>query len=189
MRLLKCRKGATLVEFAFLVPVYFLILFAIVEFSLVLFTSSMLEGAVREASRFGITGSDGNGGVSREEYITQIIEKNTITLIEPEKMVIETQVYNQFDQIGQAEPYADDNGNGGYDTGESFTDINGNGAWDEDMGLAGLGGPGDVVVYTINYPWSIMTPMMGKLIGDNGVLRLSSSIAVRNEPYNFNVLN
>jgi hypothetical protein len=52
------------------------------------------------------------------------------------------------------------------------------------MGAAGLGGPGDVVLYPVSFDWSLLTPLMAPLAGADGKLRLSASIAVRNEPYN-----
>jgi hypothetical protein len=51
------------------------------------------------------------------------------------------------------------------------------------MGLAGLGGPGDVVLYTISVNWNMLTPLIGKLMTDDGKFELESSIEVRNEPY------
>ncbi len=48
------------------------------------------------------------------------------------------------------------------------------------MGQAGLGGPGEVVLYRVNYKWGMMTKFMENIIGD---ITFSSSIAVRNEPF------
>ena len=94
---------------------------------------------------------------------------------------IETLVYANFEDIDQPEPYHDINLNGEYDGGEPFTDVNGNGQWDSDMGLAGLGGPGDVVVYRVTYPWAILTPIVQTVAGET--ITHQASIAVRNEPY------
>ena len=66
--------------------------------------------------------------------------------------------------------------------GVNFQDINGNGVWDQDMGIAGLGNPGDVVVYTVSYPWQIMTPVVQGIIGNT--FNISARTVVRNEPYN-----
>ena len=49
------------------------------------------------------------------------------------------------------------------------------------MGAAGLGGPGDVVVYRMSYEWSIMIPLFRPFFGDE--ITLQSNIAVRNEPF------
>jgi hypothetical protein len=83
--------------------------------------------------------------------------------------------------VGQPEPFTDENGNDAYDAGEPYTDSNGNGGWDDDMGAAGLGGPGDVVVYSMSYDWPIMIPLFQPIFGDH--VTLQANIAVRNEPF------
>ncbi len=50
------------------------------------------------------------------------------------------------------------------------------------MGLAGLGGPGDVVLYTVTADWALLTPLIAPLMGEGGVMQLEASVAVRNEP-------
>ena len=89
-----------------------------------------------------------------------------------------------FGDIGQPEPYTDTNTNGSYDLGEPFTDINGNGQWDADMGAAGLGGPGEIVLYKLEYDLPTMTSLLSNVIGgSDGKITLKASVAVRNEPY------
>ena len=78
---------------------------------------------------------------------------------------LETLVYDSFEDIGKPEPLTDDNGNGTWDDGEAFIDVNGNGQWDADMGEAGLGGGGAVVVYRLTYPWGVVTPMLQQVLG------------------------
>jgi hypothetical protein len=94
---------------------------------------------------------------------------------------MDTLVYHSFGDIGQPEPFTDTNHNGVHDAGEPFTDSNGNGTWDPDMGAAGLGGPGDVVLYRMSYDWHIMIPLFRPFFGDS--IRLTANVAVRNEPY------
>lgn len=65
--------------------------------------------------------------------------------------------------------------------GEPYTDVTGNGTWDDDMGAAGLGGPGEIVVYRMTYDWPIMIPMFEPFFGDH--VMLQANIAVRNEPF------
>lgn len=185
LRLLRrlCRQegGATVVEFAFVIPLFLLILFGVIELAIVLFISSSIEAAVVEASRFGITGGTSTGGVSREERVLDIVEQKTYGFVDMDTVELDTLVYESFADIGQPEPFEDDNLNGAYDVGEPFTDVNGNGVWDSDMGLAGLGGPSDVVVYRIRYQWGLITPMMQRAITET--VSHVSSVAVRNEPF------
>jgi len=181
-RLARCRRGASAVEFAFAAPAALLTACAIIDMSMAMFVSTLAEGGLREASRFGITGY-APAGVSRQDRILEVLSEHTIGLVDMSTTDITFQVYRGFEDIGKPEPFVDTNGNGAYDTGEAFNDVNGNGAWDADMGTAGVGGPGDVVVYTMTYDWTVLTPLVGSLFGDNGTIRMSASVAVRNEPW------
>ncbi|GAB2880769.1 pilus assembly protein [Uliginosibacterium flavum] len=48
--------GATAVEFALIAPVFFLLIFAIIEFGLLFWVDLTMQHAVREGARFAITG-------------------------------------------------------------------------------------------------------------------------------------
>lgn len=180
LRLLRDTEGSTLVEFAILIPAFFMMLVGILEVAMVIFIGSSIENAIMQASRFGITGG-GGGGVSREERVLAVVSENTYGLVNMDTVEIDTLIYGSFSDIGEPEPFDDENTSGTYDAGEPFSDVNGNGIWDPDMGAAGLGGPNDVVVYSVSYAWGIMTPMFRGIMGDT--VRHVSSVAVRNEPY------
>lgn len=171
-----------MIEFAMVAPVLFLFMMGIIEISLILYAQSVMEGAAFNASRTGKTGYIADS-VTREETITGMLHQRAHSLMDVSKISIDSVVYNQFDQIGQAEPFTDVNGNGVRDMGENYTDVNGNGQYDEDMGLAGLGSASQIVVYTVNYPWRIYTPMIDQFLGDDGVYVISSRAVVQNEPY------
>jgi hypothetical protein len=51
------------------------------------------------------------------------------------------------------------------------------------MGVAGLGGSGDIVLYTVTYDWTTWTHLVDPLFGKDGKITLTASTAVRNEPY------
>jgi hypothetical protein len=172
-------SGGTVVEFAIVGGVFLSLVAGILEFSVAMFTSSVLESAVLLASRFGITGAT-SGEATREDLIRNIIADRTLGLVDLDSMEIDTRTYQNFGDIGQPEPFTDTNGNGSFDEGETFTDVNGNGQWDEDMGVAGLGGPGDVVLYEINYSTHSMTALLSSIVG---TIHHRSTVAVRNEPY------
>jgi hypothetical protein len=172
--------GAAIVEFAFVAPAFIALVCAILEFSGIMFVQAILEGSAREASRYGLTGFT-SGGVSREDQILAIVEDHTYGIVDMGELSMETLVYENFGDVGQPEPYDDDNGNEVWDNDEPYTDINGNGTWDPDMGEAGLGGPGDVVVYRMTYDWDIMIPLFRPFFGDS--ITMQANIAVRNEPY------
>lgn len=78
------RKGQSLVEFAMVAPIFFVFLFAILDFGRLFFTQMTMQHALREAGRFAVTGRhlpDGNGGrLSRVDSIIQIAQKHAVGL-------------------------------------------------------------------------------------------------------------
>lgn len=180
--LLVDRRGSAVVDFAILGPTLVLVLIGIFEAAMLLLTQILLQTAVGDAARSGITGS-GPGALSREALIRQSAERVGGHLLRSDHLRLETLVYPSFDSIGRPEPFTDVNGNGLHDAGEPFTDVNGNGRWDSDMGRTGLGGPNDIVLYRVRYEWEPMTPLFRGLLPDGGRLELSAAYAVRNEPF------
>ena len=180
--LLRDQRGATAVEFAVVASAVFVMLFAVLEFSAIMLVSNIMESATSITSRLGKTGYV-TAGQSREATILAEVTKQTQGLIKPEQLSIASKYYAQFDQIGDPEPWNDANANGLAEVGE-YTDVNGNGQWDADMGLAGYGGAGAVVVYTVSYPWPIMTPLLSPVIGNaQGKYVITARAVVKNEPY------
>jgi len=182
-RLARSEQGAAAVEFAFTFPLLLVGVIGTLEIMGMLFATALIEGGLREASRFGITGLE-PAGVSREEKIIELVNRAGVGLVHVNSGDVQTTVYSNFESIGQPEPYVDDGpANGQYDLGESYVDVNGNGQWDPDMGAAGVGGPGDVVVYKLDYEWPLFTPVLVPFMGTDGKVMLEASLAVRNEPY------
>jgi Flp pilus assembly protein TadG len=181
-KLRKHEEGSTVVEFALIAPLLAMFLVAIIEFGMIMFSSILLESGLRDASRFGITGRE-VAGMTRLENIVQIISDRTIGLIDMDAADVQVLVYQGFAEVGAGEDYVDGNANGSYDAGETYSDDNGNGNWDSDIGVAGAGSTGDIVLYRISYDWPILTPFASTFIGADGTFQLRASIAVRNEPW------
>lgn len=174
------QSGSAMVEFALIVPAFLAIVGGIMEFSGLLFAQTLLEGGVREASRFGIIGSAPNNS-SREDAILAIIEKNSFGIIDVDDIRLETLAYDSFSSIGEPEPFDDANGNGRFDEDEGFVDVNGNGSRDEDQGQAGPGAADQVVLYRVAYDWDVMVPIFEPFFGEQ--VALQATVAVRNEPF------
>ena len=153
---------------------------------MIMFVSSLAEGGLREAARYGITGQSPTAS-NRAAQIAQIVSDHTQGLVTISPTSLSTKVYPSFADIGAPEEFEDgSNGNpanGEYDEGEDFTDTNGNGQWDNDMGTPGEGSAGEVVLYTLTFDWELMTPILTAFADQEHGLSLSASIAVRNEPF------
>ena len=175
-------SGSAAVEFALVGPMFVITVLGIMEVGMILSTEALMEGAVRDAARFGVTGQD---EAERLEIIENIISERTIGLVDMDTAQIDVLTYGSFDVIGAPEPFVDSAPyNGVYDPGETYSDINSNGQWDPDQGLASAGQSGEVVLYRVTYNAPSMTGFLDHLIGgEDNAVQLVASIAVRNEPY------
>lgn len=175
-------SGSPIIELAFAAPFIAFLVMGTIEFGMILFVTILLEGGLRDAARFGITGLE-PAGQTRMEHIIQIIRERTLGLVDLSAADLQVLVYPGFNGVGKGEDFVDGNGNGTYDPGETFTDTNGNGVWDADMGVSGAGKGGEVVLYKISYDWPLLTPLLDYVIGTNGTFKIGASIAVQNEPF------
>lgn len=183
LRLRRDDRGIAAIEFALLAPTFLLLVMGIIEFSLVMYCTSVLESAAVNSARLAKTGYT-QQGITRQQMIYDMVKSRASGLMNPNNVGISAKYYSQISQINDPEPYTDSNNNHVHDASEPYTDINANGQWDADMGTAGLGGAGDIVVYTVTYPWPISTPIIRSFIGQGGIYTVTSSVVVRNEPYN-----
>lgn len=180
-RLLKDENGATAIEFAVigLTVIYFLV--GIIEFSVTMTVGNSLEAATNMSSRLGKTGYvDEEAMLTQQETIYQEIERRVGPLIDMDKLEITHEVFNDFKSLTSPDILKDENGDGDTDDAGEWTDVDGDGFKD---GAPGVGSSGNIVVYRISYPWKVMTPMMGKVIGDGGIINLTAYSVVKNEPY------
>ena len=164
IRVVRDDAGSPSVEFAFAALPLVLMVVGTMEFGMIMFTSTLMESGLRDAARFGITGQEPEAE-SRLERILEIITERTLGLVDMTTAQVEVLVYPGFGDIGRGEAFVDGNANGQYDPGETYTDENGNGQWDADVGQAGAGGSGEIVVYRMRYDWPLLTPLLGHVIG------------------------
>lgn len=174
-------NGATAVEFALVAPLFLYLLAAILEFSLIFAGQLLLDHATQQAARTGRTGFVTTDS-TQEATVKEILYDMVGPLLDTDLLVITSKSYSGFDTIGEEEPYVDANGNGQRDDGENYTDVNGNGQWDDDQGASGYGSSDEVVVYTVSYDWTVVTPFIGDIVGNDGVVTLAATAIVQNEP-------
>src|SRR5262249_52029354 len=67
-------RGQSLVEFAMVAPLFFLLVFGITDFARLFFSYQTLQYAVREAGRYAVTGQH-SGTSSRVDSIKSVITK------------------------------------------------------------------------------------------------------------------
>jgi Flp pilus assembly protein TadG len=81
---LRSRSGQSLVEFALVAPLFFLLVFGITDFGRLFFTQETLQFALREAGRYAVTGqqmvdpNNANAHLSRVDSIKAIAKQKAI---------------------------------------------------------------------------------------------------------------
>ena len=182
-KIVRDSQGTTALEFALVSPIVILLIVGTMEFAMIGFRTTILEGGLREAARFGTTGASMTGTANREEAIINIVNDHANGLFTVTASDLSTLVYPDFSQIGESETYTDADASGDWNAPEEYTDVNCNGQYDEDMGLTGAGGGSEVVLYTVSMEVDSLTGLIDHLITDDGKIPLSATIAIRNEPF------
>lgn len=177
-------SGSAALEFALCAPVFILGLVAAFEMMMMFWVQMALEGAAREAARYGAIGA-AEAGLTRDQAIRKkvgdTVELLTAGLVKSADLKIDVKAYGNLAGVGQPEPYNDANTNGAKDPAETYIDVNGNGVWDADQGASGSFGVSSAIVeYDISYEWPTMVPGLwsGK---DKKVLH--GKTIIQNEPY------
>jgi TadE-like protein len=179
-RLWRDRRGATAVEFALGLPILLGLTLGSIEIGYAAYAQSVLSGAARDAARAGLTG---NG--TRETRIANRVAglMRAFPKTSSAPVTVQSRVYASFDDVDRPEPWADSDSNGSCNSNERYQDINGNSRWDRDMARTGLGGPGEVVAYAINYPLRPLFGFLGTVTGGTRSVNLTAMTIIRNEPF------
>ncbi len=87
MKILRCQKGVAAIEFAILLPVLLVIIFGIIEFSILLYDKQVITNASREGARIGIDidvdGSTRSTAGEITSVVTNYVASNLITFGTP----------------------------------------------------------------------------------------------------------
>lgn len=178
-RLARDKSGAAITEFGFVAPLFMIILMGVFDATHTAYTSALVHGAMQKAGR-DLTLEDAG---SQESTIDASVISQVQNVV-PDSATIELEKLSHFDfeDIGEAEEFTDDNGDGACNFGEPYEDANGNGSWDANRGEDGIGGARDAVLYTAIVTYDRMFPMAG-LIGMDEQVELRASTVLRNQPF------
>jgi Flp pilus assembly protein TadG len=173
-------RGATVIEFAILAPVLFLMLMGFFDLGHTAYARSVLQGAMQMAAR----NSTLETGLTTQTSIDDYVKDQVKSVVGSGATFTSTRLsYADFKSVGLAENYTDKPPtNGKYDVGECFEDVNGNGKWDADLGKSGQGGAQDAVLYTMKVDYKRLFPM-ASMLGWSSTQTISASTVLRNQPY------
>ncbi|MEB3414864.1 TadE/TadG family type IV pilus assembly protein [Alteriqipengyuania sp. WL0013] len=168
--------GATIVEFALVLPVLALVLIGIFDVGFNMYAGAVLRGVMNEAGRDSTIEAATTGSIDKQvrDAVQDIVPGATVTFTR--------RAYSSFTDVKRAEDYTDVNGDGTCNNGEPFEDANTNGVYDTDRGIDGQGGARDAVLYTATMSYKRMFPLAG-FAGVSDTYELSSATVLRNQPY------
>jgi Flp pilus assembly protein TadG len=169
-RFRRARRGSAAVEFALVMPPFFLLIFGLAEVGMMGFAQTSLNYAVAETARQIRTGQAQLDGVSESDIHDQLCsELNTFMMLTCEgNAYLDVSRFDSFTSAGDGveSPIED-----GEFQGDGF-------------GYA-PGAASDIVVVRAYYRWKIMTPMFEPMFANagNGERILVSTMMFRNEPF------
>lgn len=177
-RLHRDARGAALIEFALIAPVFVLLLMGLFDFGMQVYGRSLVQGAMQEAARNAtLEGAD----VDLDELDLEV-ESQVRNILPNAEFDFDRTNYANFSDVSQPEEFTDNNGDGVCNANEPFEDVNGNGSWDADRGSEGLGGARDAVLYEVTVEYDRMFPLASLMDWDPKVT-VEASTVLRNQPF------
>ena len=151
-------------QFALVAPMFFALLFAIIEAAFMFFATQVLETITQDSARMILTGQAQNANYTASNYKTYVCGKIP-ALFSCSGLYVDVQSYNAFSSITIS------------------SQISG-GAFVNNMQY-NPGGPGDIVVVRLFYEWPQFVTGLGYNITNlSGNKRLlAATAAFQNEPY------
>ena len=136
---------------AIIAPVFLLVLLALVEFSLMFFTTLTMQYAVREGARYAITGQSNldpaTGNQQRYAAVIASMRDNSLSL---------------------------------YDTVAPVISVNGTSYSGSTYSNGMFGAPGSIIVLQLDCVWVVTTPLLSSFFTD-GKYRFAVAATMRNE--------
>lgn len=170
-------RAATAIEFAIIAPVFLFMMMGVFDIGQMMYGYTVLNGAMHEAAR--TSSLEAGDTVEADNRVMEM----TNPILPGAEFTFNRVSYTDFNDVGRPESWNDADGDGQCNNNENYVDENRDGVWSADVGLAGNGGAGDVVIYeaSIRYDPVFAIP----LLADEGTRRtLSATTAVRrNQPF------
>jgi Flp pilus assembly pilin Flp len=173
------RRGATIVEFALILPVMCVLLLGTLDLGYRSYVTSIVQGSLHEAARMATVGGIPTATIEAHvrDRLRDFSGNATVTTT--------TRSYSDFNGVRTPEPFTSDTApTGQYNPGDCYRDENGNNRWDADRGRGGLGGSEDVVFFEVTMRYPHIVPMANFLGSQwsNDVV-ITQNTVLRNQPY------
>ena len=155
--IMRDRKGMTIVEFALVLPIFAILLFAIIEFGYYFFVQHTLQFATREGTRLALVGrtlNDASGNpMTRQDSIIQTIKNYASAAVNPAALQISI-----------------------FPVGPGYTDPTN---W---QGTTDPGSGGNYMRVRVQYAFNFWTPLIGQFF-PSGMRTITAEALYRNEAF------
>jgi len=159
-------RGVAALEFGFIAPPFFALLFSMFEVGLTYTADAVLQNAVNETSRMIRTGQVQNGGFTKQQFRQLVCDNINVLLNCDQRLQIDVRKFTAFNAASFSNP------------------LDGNGNFRNDYKYE-PGAPCDVILVRAFYAWDPVTPGLGDYMSNmgGGGRLLQGTAAVRNEPF------
>lgn len=176
-------RGAALIEFAFVAPVFIVMVMGALDIGYRVYLQSVITGTVEAVARKSAV-----GGMTTTQVDSEIVRN--VKLILPKSarsksssIQITKKSYDNFSAVGNPEKITSDTVPvGTYNAGDCYEDANRNNTYDASGGSTGIGGAEDVIYYQVDVQFPRLFPMAG-LLGWSAEQKSTVKTIVRNQPY------
>jgi Flp pilus assembly protein TadG len=160
-------RGSVAIEFAFIAPIFFFLMFVIAETALVFIAEQVMDNAIFETARLIRTGQVQEAAMTKADFQTEVCDRASIFInCTGANFYLDVKSYSTFGDMVMDSPVDDE---------EEF----------EDSGTFAFGSANDIVVVRAYYQWptnQIFGSLSLKNLS-NGKRLIGSFAAFRNEPF------
>ena len=178
------QTGVAAIEMAFVLPPFILMFLGAFDVGYSMYFRGVLDGAIQESARASALESaiavtnDKTGAALQDERLEKKLKDLAVDI----DVTFDRKSYFSFQDVERPEKFTESNANGVCDNNEQYEDENDNQTWDEDAGKDGVGGPKDVVLYTVTVTYNRIFPLWA-FVGQSQKNTFSASTVLKNQPY------
>ena len=160
------RRGSAAVQFAIVAPLFFGLLFAIIEVALMFFAGQVLETVTQNSARMILTGQAQNGSYTQAQFANYVCTQVPASFFDCSSIYIDVESWSSASSVNIANQI---------DSSKNF--IN-NMQYNP-------GGPGSLVVVRLFYQWPTFVTGFGFNLANlaNNKVLLQATAVFKNEPY------
>ena len=161
------RSGSAAIEFAFIAPVFFLLLMGTMEVGIMFFAQFTLQNATNDAARLIRTGQVVSAGTTAAQFRTTVCNEISPVLACDGNLQIDVESFSAF-------------GTASYPAA-----LTGTNTLNPALNNFSPGGVCSVVLVRTFYTWTVVTPVLTPFMVNmaNNMHLLTATAAFRNEPY------